>query len=145
MVIMIEEGAIGGIADVETERMVVLEEHAGLDREVQGLEAVGDGKFDTAPDGGLPVFERDANPCDLVGHAAMLTGALCAVQFHGLRSSHREAGQPAAIFSMPSAISPRCPTPRGLAASMTGAVARARFARPRFGAGRTWAASGDTG
>src|SRR3546814_15290616 len=92
-VIIIEADAIGGIADVETEQMVVLEEHAGLDREVQGLEAVGDGKFDTAPDGGLHVFERDANPCDLVGHAAMLTGALCAVQFHGMSSSQREAGQ----------------------------------------------------
>src|SRR3546814_8833711 len=57
-VIIIEADAIGGIADVETEQMVVLEEHAGLDREVQGLEAVGDGKFDTAPDGGLHVLDR---------------------------------------------------------------------------------------
>ena len=95
---------VGGIANVELEQMVVLEEHAGLDREVQGLEAVGDGKFDTAPDGGLHVFERYANPGDLIGHAAMHTGAVCAVQFHGMSSSQREAGQPEAIFSMTSAI-----------------------------------------
>jgi len=82
--IVVEADAIGGVADVKTEQVVVLEEHAGLDREVQGLEAVGDGKFEAAPYGGLHVFERDANPGDLVGHAAMLTGALCAVQFHGI-------------------------------------------------------------
>src|SRR3546814_8587300 len=57
-VTIIEADAIGGIADVETEQMVVLEEHAGLDREVQGLEAGGDGKFDTATDGGLNVVEE---------------------------------------------------------------------------------------
>src|SRR3546814_10181007 len=79
-IIVVEADAIGGIADIEPEQVVVLEEHAGLDREVQGLEAIGGGKFDAAPEGGLQVFERDANPGDLVGHAAMLTGALCAVQ-----------------------------------------------------------------
>ncbi len=103
-IVIVEADAIGRVADVETEQMVVLEEHAGLDREVQGLEAVGDGKFDAAPDGGLHVFERDANPDDLVGHAAMLAGAVCAVQFHGMSSSHRDAGQPEAIFSMTSAM-----------------------------------------
>ncbi len=50
--------------------MVVLEEHTGLDREVQGLETAGDGKFDTAPDGWPRVFERDANLGNLIGHAA---------------------------------------------------------------------------
>src|SRR3546814_6174832 len=43
-IIVVEADAIGGIADIEPEQVVVLEEHAGLDREVQGLEAVGDGK-----------------------------------------------------------------------------------------------------
>ena len=103
-IVIVEADAIGRVADVEPEQMVVIEEHAGLDREVQGLEAVGDGKFDTASDGGLHVFERDANPGDLIGHAAMHTGAVSAVQFHGMSSSHREAGQPDAIFSMTSAI-----------------------------------------
>lgn len=71
-IVIIEADAIGSIADVEAEQMIVFEEHAGLDREMQGLEAVGDGKFDTAPDGGLHVFERDANPGDLIGHIAAL-------------------------------------------------------------------------
>src|SRR3546814_7113964 len=60
-IIVVEADAIGGIADIEPEQVVVLEEHAGLDREVQGLEAIGGGKFEAAPEGGLQVFERDAN------------------------------------------------------------------------------------
>src|SRR3546814_21082638 len=70
-VIIIEADAIGGIADVETEQMVVLEEHAGLDRAGQGLAAVGDGKFETAPDGGLPFFDSGANPFQSAGSAAL--------------------------------------------------------------------------
>src|SRR3546814_18277101 len=88
----------------QPEQVGVREYHAGRGLKVRGLEAIGGGKFDAAPEVGLQVVERDANPGDLVGHAAMLTGALCAVQFHGMISSHRDAGQPEAIFSMTSAI-----------------------------------------
>lgn len=38
---VIEREAVTGLADIESEQMVVLEQHDGLDREVQRLEAVG--------------------------------------------------------------------------------------------------------
>ena len=48
--------------------------------------------------------EHDVQARDGVSHAAMLPGALWAVQFQGISSSQREAGQPEAIFSITSAI-----------------------------------------
>jgi len=83
-VIVVEADAVAGLADIEAEQMVVLEQHDGLDREVQRLETVGKRQLDPSPDGRFDVVECDANPRDLVGHAAMLTGACSAVQFHGM-------------------------------------------------------------
>lgn len=55
--------------------MVIPKQHDGLNREVQGLETVGERQFDAPPDGRLDVIECDADLRDLVGHAAMLTRA----------------------------------------------------------------------
>lgn len=103
-VIVVEADAVAGLADIEAEQVVVLKQHDGLDREVQRLEAVGEGQLDPSPDGRIDVVECDANPRDLVSHAAMLIGARSAVQFHGMSSSQREAGQSLAILAMTSAI-----------------------------------------
>jgi len=103
-VVVVEADAVARLADIEAEQMIVLEQHDGLDREVQRLEAVGERQFDATPDGRFDIVECDANPSDLVGHAAMLTGGCSAVQSRGMSSSQREAGQASAILEMTSAI-----------------------------------------
>ena len=89
--------------------MVIEPAHCALDDIVQHLEAGLDGHLDPAPDGWIGIGKRDVQTGDDLGHAALLieiglTGATPAVQFHGMSSSQREAGQPLAIFSMTSAI-----------------------------------------
>lgn len=118
-IVVVEADAVAGLADIEAEQMIVLKQHDGLDREVQGLEAVGERQFDPPPDGRFDVVECDANPRDLFGHAAMLTGAWWAVQFQGMSSSQREAGQSPAIFAMTSAIYACGSTPLSLQVSTT--------------------------
>ena len=67
------------------------------------LEVGIEGDIDHAPDEQIGIGKCDVQASDRLGHATMLTGALLTVQFQGMSSSQREAGQPEEIFPMTSA------------------------------------------
>src|SRR3546814_9425386 len=66
------EHAVMPFLRLELPEVVIEPAHRALDDIMEHFEAGIDGHLDAAPAGGLQVFERDANPGDLVGHAAML-------------------------------------------------------------------------
>lgn len=83
--------------------MIILPAHGGLDHVVEHLEAACGGHVDGTPDLGLDVVQADAQAGDgLLRHAASLAGS--AVQFQGMSSSQRAAGQPAASLAMTSVM-----------------------------------------
>ena len=62
--------------------MIIHPAHGALDDVVEHFEAGFERHIDPSPNLGLGIDEADANPRDLVGHAAMHRGELAAVQFH---------------------------------------------------------------
>jgi hypothetical protein len=96
--------AVSSVARFELPEVIVEPAHRALDDIMEHLEAGIERNFDPPPDERVSIGKRDVQAGDGLGHAALLTGTGSAVQFQGMSSSHREAGQPAAIFSIVSVI-----------------------------------------
>jgi len=101
--------AVSPVARFELPQVIVEPAHCGLDDIMEHLEAGIERHLDPAPDERIGIGKRNMQAGDGLGHAALLTamgltGTESAVQFQGMSSSHREAGQPEAIFSITSAI-----------------------------------------